>query len=546
MVYVMNTIFTATDSSAHPERDYLAVILQAYRDKLAEKRRQKPLPKIKINQTLSSLALIYEKIRTAVDFRDERLFRRAAIERILRRYLLAGKSRPELLARGLIKELVWGRYLPNNAVPIEKIPGAAQIIQKHQQLKKQVSGSKSFFDKQAGLFLELLSTEVDEFLVDQREDEAWAVALGQWFRWRFAWLDPLPDREKEALVYIAIRQAFLKSDKAIIRYHFFRRAFPQWAAATDVAISQIARQFPSWQKRVEFYFNHPARGNLFRFVKEKTVPFLVLREVVEKNWPDSEQLLQNKKQLRLQIKRVCARRYRQIGRRVSRGIVRSIIYIFATKMLFAFFLEVPYEMWALKRISWLPLSINLAFPPTLMFFLGQLIHPPGRDNTRRIVRQVQSFLAPGLADSQEAFQFAKRRQSRFAPVFRLFYFILFIAVFGGVSWLLWRLGFNILSGAIFFLFVSLVLLFGYRIRWAANELRVTGKHEGFVESIISIVSLPFLNLGVKLSVGISRLNILIFILDFLIEAPLKLIIDVVGRWVAFMRQKRAEVVEVPF
>ena len=124
--------------------------------------------------------------------------------------------------------------------------------------------------------------------------------------------------------------------------------------------------------------------------------------------------------------------------------------------------------------------------------------------------------------------------------------MLFLFSFGGLAWLLWRLGFNWLGGLIFFFFVSLVLLFGFRVRWAANELRVTSERESLMGSLINLISLPFLDLGVRLSLGLSRLNVLMFGLDFLIEAPLKMIIDLIGEWTNFIRQKQAEVVEVPF
>ncbi len=526
---------------------YLEPVFQAYQDQARWRQKEAIQPKVKVNQALSSLALVYEKIRTAVDFRAEHLFRRVAIERILRRHLLAGKRQDEQLAQELIKELIWSRYLQNESVPVKKVGLVAQIIAKYRSLKERVLGRKNgVFDRQAELLLGLMATEIDELLVDQRQDEAWVWALAQWFQERFEWQDPLPPEEQAILLYIALRQAFLKSDETIIRYHLLLHRFPNWSQANQTLVDQVASEFESWQKEVEAYLHHPLSRRLFRFVQAEVTPFFVLRELIEANWPQSLVWLEDGEQLKTKIEEICRRRYQQIGQKVRRGIIRSIIYIFATKMIFAFFLEIPYELWAWRRIAWLPLGINLVFPPSLMFFVGLLIRPPGEENTKRIIDRIRVFLYPPTEQESISLQFSSQHQAKFIFVFRLLYLVLFLLSFGGVAWLLWRLGFNLLGGMIFFFFVSLVLLFGFRVRWAANELRVTGEREHLLGSLFNLISLPFLDLGGRLSVGLSRLNVLMFVLDFLIEAPLKIIIDLIGEWTNFIRQKQAEVVEVPF
>jgi len=172
---------------------YLEPISQAYQDRFQRAKREAMQPKIKVNQALSSLALIYEKIRTAVDFRAEHLFRRVAIERILRRYLLTGRRNTERLAYELIKELIWSRYLKNESVPVKKVARLSRIITKYCLLKDKVLGRKNgVFDQQAELLLGLMATEIDELLVDQSQDEAWIWGLSKNFSSlpdQFIWLN---------------------------------------------------------------------------------------------------------------------------------------------------------------------------------------------------------------------------------------------------------------------------------------------------------------------------------------------------------------------
>ena len=71
--------------------------------------------KLVVSQTVSILALAYEKIRNAVEYREDHLIRRAAIERILRRRLsLNPEGKNE--AENVLRELLWARYFANGSL----------------------------------------------------------------------------------------------------------------------------------------------------------------------------------------------------------------------------------------------------------------------------------------------------------------------------------------------------------------------------------------------------------------------------------------------
>src|SRR3989339_1415149 len=76
--------------------------------------------KISVSQTVSFLAFLYEKMRNAVEFREENLIRRASIERIIKRRMLLNENGRNI-AELLIKELLWARYYENNTIGEEKI-----------------------------------------------------------------------------------------------------------------------------------------------------------------------------------------------------------------------------------------------------------------------------------------------------------------------------------------------------------------------------------------------------------------------------------------
>src|SRR3989339_1026475 len=91
--------------------------------------------KIKVNEIISKMSFFYEKIRNAVDYKDEHLLRKNAIERILRRLHLMGHNEAEEVAKMLLIELIRAAYLQNNSVPEEKIREVAAIIERFAKLR---------------------------------------------------------------------------------------------------------------------------------------------------------------------------------------------------------------------------------------------------------------------------------------------------------------------------------------------------------------------------------------------------------------------------
>lgn len=512
-------------------------------------------PKIKVSQTLSSLAILYEKIRNAVDFRAEHLFRRNAIERILRRRWMGNKEGKKIAA-GLVKELIWGRYLANDTIPQKKIVQTGEIIDKYLAAKRYLPPADHDW------LLGIASAEIDEALVNQKEKKAWVAATVAWFEHYYSWKDNLSPQEKKILLYIAVHRALIKSDEAIINYHLLTLLYPQWKNHSQ-AKEKIVPHLKTIKAQLSAWINHPLGNHLFRWVKKTTPPFLILKDLFEETPPDQLiPLLRQTSQLDQAISRICALRYQETRTKVKRGITRSIIYIFATKMLFALLLEIPVDLWyyqknippsanlfslkTLRFFNLFPLFVNLVFPPFLMFFIGFLIHTPDEENTKRIIEKIHSFVYP-ITSEKNSFSLARRgKKNLWEKIFGFIYLVAFITIFLFLYLFLKKIGFNPVNSAVFFFFVCLVLLFGFRVRWAAQELVVTDQKENLGETIINFLSLPFLDVGFKLSAGLAKLNFLVFILDFLIEAPLKSIIEAIGEWAHLVRKKQEEVVEVPF
>jgi hypothetical protein len=86
-----------------------------------------------------------------------------------------------------------------------------------------------------------------------------------------------------------------------------------------------------------------------------------------------------------------------------------------------------------------------------------------------------------------------------------------------------------------------VSFFAFRVKSISRDYVFQEGREGFLSSLIDFIFLPTIKVGQWLSIQISRLNVLGFIFDFIIEAPLKAFLEVIEEWVRFVRAKKDEI-----
>jgi hypothetical protein len=70
---------------------------------------------------------------------------------------------------------------------------------------------------------------------------------------------------------------------------------------------------------------------------------------------------------------------------------------------------------------------------------------------------------------------------------------------------------------------------------------VFDKKESPLFFLINLFSLPFLNVGHWIAVRFVKINIFVFILDFIIEAPFKVFLEVIEDWINFLKEKKEEI-----
>jgi len=514
--------------------DEFNLLLNFYYKWWEEKQKTEEKEKIKAGGGIETLAFVYEKIRNAIEYKGENLLRRYATERILRRYAWINSSWDyQKIAELIIKELIWARYLKEEEVNVGKINEVEKILRKFLPLLK-FSQEKGWKD----WIFTVTSCEIENCLCPHIIDEGYLEVISEWIKNNYL-ISELSEEEKNIQIFLAVGRSFLKLDDPNLSWYLLKKRYPSVSSPQELLEAK---------EKITSELNHPLGLPLFRFTRKTLAQFFILKEIIEKNFPHKINFVFDKpEKLKEEVEEICEKKYLETREKINRGIIRSIIYIFATKVLIALLLEIPYELFFFKKINFLPIGINVIIPPTLMLFLGSTIKVPGEENTQKIIREINSFVYKKENISKTPIFLSQRTSiSLLKKIFTFLYALLFILIFGGLTYLLIKIKFNIISLGVFFIFLSLVLLFGFRVRYNASEVFAVEEKEGLFLRLLDNLSLPFLNLGFWLSKSLAKLNVLMIVMDFMIEAPLKSIIRVFEEWLNFIKEKKREVVEVPF
>lgn len=481
----------------------------------------------------TSAVTIYETIRNFIDYKDEHLLRRNAIERILRRKLLII---PETnIAPGLIRELSWAGYIDFEPVNLNQIE---KSIDKYLHLLK-MSIDKLPPAKYQDWILELASAEIEEHLVPRVKEEAINRAMFRVLSNKDNFLSTIKPADRDLQIFLAVRRSLFKEDIATIRYHLLLTYIPAWPNANQQLIDNFTQNIHKFYHHLEAKINDSSAIRLSKSVRPITPPFLILKDIIDQN-PDLDSLFENTEHLLDAVEFACDKRYRSIKSKVSRSIFRSTVYIFLTKMVLAYIFEMPADLYLYGKVKLIPLSINTIFPPSLMYLIGTSIKLPGNSNSEKIKTMILELVTtsgPYLSFNIKS----GSRPSSLKGLFAIFYSVGFALSFGIIILLLSLLNFGIISGILFILFLCIVSFFAFRIRQTAKEYMVEEKKTGFAAGLVDLFALPFLQMGQWLSNKFSRLNILMFIFDFVIEAPFKAFIQIAEDWIQFLKQKKEEI-----
>ncbi len=494
--------------------------------------------KIAVSAVVSRVVSWYEKFRNAMEYHEEEVIIRASIERILRRRLLLGGS-GKTTAESLIRELIWGGYFPDDTVPKSAITNVEQTIDRYLFLRQEILTHHKFRESTLNEWIyQLMSCEIETILAPNHQTEAMGNFAFAIFKKQISITDVSED-VKDVQVYIAVRRAFHRDDDALLRFHLFRQYFGE---INDENISSIAEQFRQAYREINGSLNFPRRETIFNYVKKRTPVFLILEDVLKKGGRDASSLIKTKEQLTKEVIEACTIRYTGIKQKVRRAVVRSVLFILCTKVIFAFAVEGTYERIAFGNVLWSSIVINTGAPPLLMIVISFFIRAPGSSNTKRILSNIENILYsedPRIGSPLSLTIKKPRKKTLLTTVFTILWFFAFLLSFGLIFFALNRLHFNIVSQFVFVFFLTVVSFLSYRISLTSDMYRVLDR-QGIGTVATDFLFMPIVRVGRQLAQSVQSINFLLYIFDFVIETPFKAVFAFFEQWFGFLKEKREE------
>lgn len=485
--------------------------------------------KVNIVGAGKALTAAYEQLRNAAENTEEHLLLQNAIRRFYKQlFIMRDEESVHASGNELAVELTLAGYLPNDTLVKEQIDEISRLASEHYHAYEALLTMREVnSDKAFSWILSTLAVSVESLLNDHTKDK---VFIDFVYHYLTSVMPENVVREAadrntfSAALFAAIHKALLKSDAAVIRTQLLER----YRIDTGSLDAYVAAN-----RQLDELLESSYADRVYHVVDRQGAPLRVLRRMIEEQ-ENVDDLLEKRSNFLDAYEKQITKEYSRITERINRAIVRSVLFLIITKFIVGIAIEVPYDIWVHGEIIWLPLVINLLFPPVYMVALRLTHALPGYANTTGLVDRVDAMLYG------EKISLVRRDLSdkRHNTVFSAVYGVLSLGVFAAVVYVLLLLKFEWLHILIFFVFLSTASFLGFRLSRLIRELEVVRSASNGVTLMRDLVYLPFVVVGRWMSDKYSKINIVTIVLDMLIELPLKTTLRLVRQWSAFIDDRK--------
>ncbi|MCX6795032.1 MAG: hypothetical protein NTY31_03575 [Candidatus Falkowbacteria bacterium] len=542
-----------------------------YSEKNKKEEIDEDIPKIKVSTLISRVAFFYEKVRNAVDYEEEHLLRKNAIARILRRQIVIEgvvlETDGPQIANHLLVELIRGSYLSNNTIPETKISEIAGLLEKYIRLKNKIAAKinielnlKTDINKAKDLIgeknnlihwlLNLAACEIEENLTPNPVKQTIVDNLFSVLQKNIKLPADLPyEADLEIQIYLSIDRTFLKFDADMLGFVLFKYYNPEWlgissqeelSGAEDAKIEAIASHVLSLRDKINAQLAHPLIKQLDKIVRVYALYFSILSETIDSDPAKVySELQKGEKSFVALIRKVCNKKYLKAKSRLWRAALRGIIYIFLTKSIFVILIEAPAIKFFNEPLNPISLAINIAFPAALLFFIVFLTRTPQDNNTDKIVSGIKEIAFAGSGKKQPIMLRRHFHRNWLKNgIFHLIYAASFCFSVFVVIWALDKINFNWVSIIIFLFFLAFVSFFSVLTTKGVKELIIVERRENLFTFLLDLFYMPIILVGRWLSGEFAKINVFIFLFDFIIEAPFKVLVEIMEDWTKYVRERR--------
>lgn len=505
----------------------------------AEKKGEERQREEDVEETGENMALLYEKVRNLIEYKDDHLIKRNAIERILKRNLLI-ELRREDFTEQFLKELAMSGYLEKGEIGEKLESKVAKVIAKYQK----ASGAVSGFEVKRWL-VGMASCEIEETLFPNPSRFALARAMYETVKERIEikGTGRVSGGGKNIQIFLAVVRSIAKPDNAILNFVLFKLYLPQWFKE-DISNRELAKMLsglPALIRSIGKKISSPVSVKIGVALRKYSVYFNIFYEAAIQNISKIEKILGNPESLNFAVQLAASEVYDREMKKFWKRVKRSLVFLVITKIILAVAVEYPFDLYVVGQVNAVPIIINLFLPPLYLVILSTTIRRPSDQNSALIAKGVEE-----IAYGQEKKPIAQIRLQEIETfsewALNLFFILTYGISFGLAVWVLNILKFNWLGILIFLFLFSVINFFNALVRQPVRELLVAREKEGMIGMLVDTLSMPFVRIGKWMSINFSRVNVFIFLFDVIIEAPFKVVVRFIREWAGFIRKKKEEMI----
>jgi len=535
-------------------------LIQEYQNWLISSESKGEIALIHVDEIASKVAAVYERIRKVVDWKEEHLIRRTAIERILKRKLISELSglnfisdlEAEKIAEPLVLELIRGGHLSNDKIPRARILDVQKILEKYIYILKNNPLSKtpapSRLKERVNFYnwiLEIASCEIEETLAPPVKENALIKCMTRIMekRIRVSPSTAITEEEKRIQIYIAVHRALFHLDSPIISYRLLKIRYPEWANLPELQLNEIAQNiFTIWED-IEKDLSHPLSGEFFKICEKYDALWLLLGDVLDMLSDNPLEIPKNISEpetLENLVKKTYGKRLSTLKSRLFRMAIYSTLSIFIASGLSLFIVEVPLARLLYGKFSPLAMVIDIMVPTLLMFLLVAIVRPPSLSNLERVVTQIKDIVYQ--EGGKDIYEIKVRKKTKLILNFIIgfLYFLASCLSFGIIIWIFYLARIPPTSIIIDTFNVAVIVFAGLVIRQRAREITVEEK-TSFWEFSLDILSVPVAKIGQWVSDRWKEYNVVSVFFTALVDMPFMAFIEFVEGWSQFLKGKKAEI-----
>ncbi len=502
---------------------------------------------IQVDEVASKVASFYEKIRGIIDWQEEHLLKRGAVERALKRRTFSQINPIDgsledfsIKAESLVLELIRSGHFPNNEIPYSKINQVQEVLDKYIfvliSFKKEEKSKLKLYNWLSSI----VACEIEEILTPSLSERGLINYMFFVMKKRITLqegvikINPIKAKEIDTQLYIAIQRALFKLDDAIISYHLFKVNY------REETKESLAKNIYQIKETIEKTLNHELKDSFYQVCQKYNTPFLLIGDILNNN-KEIEKIFSEPVVLENNLKKTYNQRLKTLKKRTSRAAIYSTLSIFLSNIVALLVIEQPITKLMGIDFPLIAIVIDILVPTLLMALLVMTIKLPPSGNLEKVIMESMKIIYDTKTLPLYEVKIPNKRSPFFALIINFFYTLFFLIILALIIKGLYAINFPPLSYFIFIIFLSLIAFSGTKIRKNAKELHMIDEKENILFVFIDPFAVPIIQLGKWLTVRWKKYNIISVIFSALIDMPFLTFVTFLEQWRYFLREKKDKI-----